>query len=131
MFMMKLKSTVVAGIAAMLFSCGGAKEELKDIVKPHVGMYECTEARLGEREYLDKFDYIHLELKSDETFILHYCEKGGKKQRQEGQYRYDREKGTLTLLGGGLEREFPFVEGVLTVVIPLGGRTIHLKFEQK
>ena len=129
--MIKLKSTLAAGIAALLLSCGGAKEDLKDIAKPHLGIYECTEARLGERELLDRFSYIELELKSDEKFILHYCEKEGEKQQQEGSYRYDKEKGVITLLGGGMERDFPFSDGVLMVVILLGGRTIHLKFEQK
>ena len=119
-------------MTALLLTCSGiVNGELKDIAKPYVGMYECTQARMGDREYLDRFSYIHLELKADEQFILYYCEKEGEKHTQEGRYRYDKEKGVITLQGGGLQREFPFSDGVLMVVIPLGGQAIQLKFEQK
>ena len=130
--MIKLKSSIAAGVAALLLACsGGVRGELKDIAKPYVGMYECTEARMGEKEYLDRFSYIHLELKADETFTLYYCEKDGKKRTQEGRYRYDKEKGVVTLLGGGMEREFPLSDGILMIAFPLGGYTVQLKFEQK
>ena len=130
--MKKLKSSFAAGVTALLFSLTGwAQGELKDITKPHLGMYECTEARMGDREYLDRFSYIHLELKSDESFTLYYCEKGGEKRVKEGRYQYDKARGVITLTGGGMKREFPLAEGVLTMAIPIGGYTIQLKFEQK
>ena len=130
--MIKLRCSLVAGLTALLLSCsGGRKESLKEIAKPYLGIYECTDARVGEQEYLSRFDRVELELQEDGVFLLHYCEKNGKPQTQKGRYRYDSERGELTLLGGGIEREFPLSEGVLTVTILLGGRTIHLKFEQK
>ena len=130
----RLKSSLLAGLMALAFFPNMRKGELKDITKPHLGIYECTEAKLNERDYLDRFRYIHLELKSDETFLLHYCEKGGKKRTEQGKYTYDRKKGTVTLQGGAggfLKREFPLNEGILTVVIPFGEQTLGLKFEQK
>ena len=130
--MKKVKSSLAAGLAALLLSCASVvKGELKDITKPYLGMYECTEARMGDNEYLDRFSYIHLELKADERFILYYREKDGEKQTKEGRYKYDKEKGVISLQGGGLQREFPFADGVLMMVVPLGGQTIRLKFEQK
>ena len=130
--MKKVKSSLLAGIAALWLLYGGmAKKELKDIAKPYLGVYECTEARLGGKEYLSRFTSLHLELKADDTFLLHYCEKGGEKHTQEGRYSYDKEKGTITLQGGGFEREFPLSEGILTVVVPMGGQTVKLTFEQK
>ena len=130
--MKRLKSSCAAGVVALLLSLSGFTQgELKDITNPHLGMYECTEARLGDRAYLDRFSYIHLELKSDESFTLYYCEKGGEKHTQKGRYQYDKERGVVTLQGGGIKREFPLSEGVLTMVIPIGGQTIQLKFEQK
>jgi hypothetical protein len=130
--MKKLKSSLAAGVVALLLSCSTVvKGELKDIAKPHLGVYECTEARMGDKEYLERFSYVHLELKADETFLLYYCEKEGEKHIQKGRYHYDKEKGVITLSGGGMKREFPLSEGVLTIVIPLGAQTIHLKFEQK
>ena len=130
--MKKVKSSLLAGGTALFFLWGGiAKTELKDIVKPYLGVYECTDARLGGVEWLNRFDTIHLELKADDTFLLHYAEKGGEKRTQEGSYTYDKEKSTITLQGGGFERAFPLINGVLTVVVPLGGQTVKLTFKQK
>ena len=131
MDMKKVKSSILAGIAALLFSTYSGAKDLKDITKPYLGVYECTEARIGEREYLDRFSKLDLELKEDGKFILYYCEKNGKPKTQTGAYRYDKEQKTLTLLGGGVQHAFPFENGVLTAVIPLGGYTIQLKFAQK
>ena len=130
----RLKSSLLAGLMALAFFPNFRKGELKDVAKPYLGIYECTEAKFNEEDYLNRFSYIHLELKSDETFLLHYCEKGGKKRTEQGKYTYDREKGTVTLQGGVgsfLKREFPLREGILTVVIPFGEQTLGLKFEQK
>ena len=127
-----MKSSLLAGVAALwLFGGGVAQKDLTDIAKPYLGVYECTEARIGGMECLSRFTFLHLELKADETFLLHYCEKGGEKHTQVGRYSYDKEKGVITLQGGGFEREFPLAEGVLTVVVPLGGQTVKLTFEQK
>ena len=132
MYMKRLKSSLAAGIAALCMACSALpKTGLKDITKPHLGVYECTEARVGDKECLDRFSYIHLELKADNHFVLYYCEKDGEKHVQKGRYRYDKGKGVVTLLGGGIRREFPLSEGVMMVTIPLGEQIIQLKFEQK
>jgi hypothetical protein len=130
--MKKVKSSLLAGISALFLACSrGGKGDLKEIVKPYLGVYECTDARVGERAYLDRFSKLDLELKENGEFIVYYCEKDGKPQTQTGRYEYDKERETLTLQGGGIKRAFPLQCGVLTVVIPIGGQTIHLKFEQK
>ena len=129
--MKKVKSSLLAGVVTLLLACScGGKGDLKEISKPYLGVYECTEVRVGEKEFLDRFSKLDLELK-DGGFILYYCEKDGKPQTQTGRYEYDKESETLTLLGGGVKRAFPLQGGVLTAVIPIGGQTIHLKFEQK
>ena len=130
--MKKIKSSLLAGLFALLLTCScGGKGDLKEIAKPYLGVYKCTDARVGEREYLDRFSKLDLELKENGEFIVYYCEKDGKPQTQTGRYEYDQESETLTLQGGGIKRAFPLQSGVLTVVIPIGGQTIHLKFEQK
>ncbi len=127
----KLKSSLLAGLSALLFLLPST---LKDIAKPHLGVYECKEAKLGKEEYLDRFDEIVLELKGDGEFILYYAEKGGEKKREKGKYRYDSERGVLTVVAGGgrlLKREFPLKEGELLVQFPVGGKWLSLRFEQK
>ena len=128
----KINSPLLVGLLSLLavFS-GGNMGELKDVTKPHLGVYQCTEARLSRRDFLARLERLDLELKSDETFVLYYCEKGGQPQKETGRYVYDREKERITLLGGGIKREFPLRKGVLVLSISLGKETLTLKFEQK
>lgn len=131
----RLKSSLASALASLLFLFPSLRTgSLKDITKPHLGVYECTEARLNDTDYLEKFSYIHLELKTEEEFLLYYCEDGGEKRQEAGKYVYDREKETLTLIGGAgvfFKREFPLKDGVLTINIRVGEQTLALKFERK
>ena len=69
--MKKVKSSLLAGVVTLLLACSfGGKGDLKEISKPYLGVYECTEARVGEREYLDRFSKLDLELKENGEFIL-------------------------------------------------------------
>ena len=131
----KLKSSLVSALISLLFLFPSFRTgSLKDITKPYLGVYECTEARLNDTDYLDKFSYIYLELKAEEEFVLHYCENGGEKKQETGKYVYDREKETLTLIGGAggfFKREFPLKDGVLTINVRVGEQTLVLQFERK
>ena len=127
-----VKSPIVVGLVVMLSMLPNLRKgELKDVAKPHLGFYQCTEAKLQGQDLLSRFDKIDLELKSDGTFVLRYCEKGGRLRTETGQYEYHREKGTVVLQGKNIRREFPLKKGVLTVTLSLAGETLHLKFEQK
>ena len=128
----KIKSPLLAGMLALLSILPNvSRNELKDVTKPHLGFYECTEAKLGGRDFLSRFEKMDLELREDETFVLHYCEKGGRVRTEKGRYQYDRERGVVTLIGGGIEREFPLQQGILSVTISVGKDTFTLKFQQK
>lgn len=131
----RLRSSLLAGLIFLLFFFPNFRlGSIDEITKPHLGVYECTEAKLNDNDLLDRFSYIHLELKTAEDFILYYQEKEGSKKQETGKYEYDREKGSLTLIGGVggfFKREFPLKEGVLTISVRIGEQTLSLKFEQK
>ncbi len=131
MRMKKIKSGLLAGLMTLAFTCSWWGKGLKDIAQPELGTYECTEARLGNIDYLERFSYIRLELKAGGELVLHYAERDGEGRQAKGEYAYDREKGTLTLTGGNIRREFPLAEGVLTVAVRVGAQTLSLTFEQK
>lgn len=130
-----LKSSLLAALAALSFSFSSLKQgSLTDITKPYLGEYECKSATLGDTEYIDDFSYIRLELDADGTFTLFYCPKEGKKRSETGKYVYDKEKKTLGLsLGenGEFRREFPLKDGAFQITLPLGGKILCLRFEQK
>ena len=132
---LKIKSSLLSSILT-LFLCFPwiQGDSLKEIAQPYLGVYECTQAQLNDTDFLNRFSYIDLELKTENQFVLYYCEKNGERKQEEGKYRYDAEKQTLTLIGGTggfFKREFPFKEGILTINVRFGEQTLFLKFEQK
>ncbi len=131
--MKKLKSSILAGLSALLLLFPSAKSSLPDIAKPYLGVYECTQATLGGKDLLDKFSTVLLELNDDENFTLVYEEKGVKRKQIKGKYDYDEKRGVLTLSekSGIFKREFPLNGGRLTITFPVGGKTAVLQFEQK
>jgi hypothetical protein len=128
----RVNSSLLVGLMTLLSVLPNARKgEMKDVTKPHLGFYQCTEAKLDARDLSSYFDKIDLELRADETFVLHYCEKNGNSRTETGRYQYDREKGTITLFGAGLQKSFPLQKGVLIVTVSIGKETLTLKFEQK
>ena len=130
-----IKSSMLVGLVTLLFSLPNLKNgDLKDIAKPHLGIYECKIARIDKEDYLARFSYIRLELKDGGRYELTYREKQGTEKRKTGKYRYDEKKETLTLYlddMGVIKKEFPLKKGILSVQISLGEKTMQLQFEQK
>lgn len=130
----KLKSSLLAGLTALLlFFPNLTNGSLKDITKPYLGEYECKSATLGEQEFLDEFSLIKLELKSDETFLLHYQPKDGAKKTETGKYKYDKDKQEICFSldrNSALKRKFPLKKGIITIDFKLGTKQLIMKFEQ-
>ncbi len=129
----RLKSSLLAGgIALCLLFSSWRESGLKEVAKPHLGTYSCTEARIGDKDLLEEFSQIQLELKAGK-YTLYYKEKEGKGGKLEGEYSYDEERETLFLTDDkrGIKREFPFANGKLTVAFPVGKKECVLRFERK
>ena len=134
MKMQRIKSSVFVGLCALCMACAPIKSELKDIAQTHLGFYECENATLSGERLMDKFDYVRLELKADETFVLTYRKTGGKEKKEFGKYSYDRQKGEICLGVGesnAFKRTFPLQDGVMHVTVRLGGKTLQMQFKQK
>lgn len=131
----RIKSSLFIGAATLLFCFpnfrGGG---LKEITKPYLGVYECKQVTLGEEDFLQRFDEITLELKSDGEFILYYRECGGQRRRETGKYQYDVKDKTVTFSAnkaGTIKKAFLLENGVLTGTARLGNKTVTVKFMQK
>lgn len=117
----------------MLFP-NGKKGELKSITRPYLGEYECTRALLGDRDYLEDFDYVRLELRSKDEYVLRYRKKGKKEGQTDGKYRY--EEGTDKLIleldeRGLVTKEGSFQVGMLTFFVPLSTKNFLVQFERE
>ena len=129
-----VKSSALVGAMTLTMMFAGLRTgSLKEIAKPYLGVYECVEAKLGGKDCLGPFEELSLELKADGSFYLYYQERNRDSRREKGQYRYDPEKKTLTLVGGGefIKREFPLENGILTVTVRVGDKLLNMQFEQK
>lgn len=126
---------MVAGIFACLLCFSSFRTgKLTDITKPYLGEYECISARVGERDCLEEFQSVTLELKPDGTFMLHCKEKNGDCKKLGGEYLYDEKRESITFTVNGeraFQREFPLKKGVITFFVPLGEKMAVFQFEQK
>ena len=133
----KLRSSILAGftILLLLFPWFGSWKtlSLKDITKPYLGVYECHEAKLGEEDCLQNFDYIRLELKRKGLFVLSYQTKGGESKEEKGRYEYEKETQSIIFQAEAMpfiKRQFPLKEGKLIIIVSLGGKNLKMRFEQ-
>ncbi len=128
----KLRTSVLSGICSLflLFS-SLPKSTLKDISKPYLGVYECTRVTIGSKDCKEDFSCLRLELKNEEDFLLLYKDTLGNEKRMEGKYRYENGKIVFLERGTGKARAFPLENGLLTVSVPMGGKTLIVQFERK
>ena len=88
---------------------------------------------MNEKDYLQDFDYIRLELKRNNRFVLSYKPKHEKGKEEKGIYEYDNEGYTITFQVDAIpfiKRQFPLKEGELIITAPLGEKTLQMRFEQ-
>lgn len=131
--MMKTAIFTLLCTLSMLFS-GWKDHSLKDITKPYLGEYECTQALFGGVDYLNALEDVCLTLEKENKFILTFCEKGKEKQTLKGKYEYNKDKETIMLISEDndyFKREFPLKKGILYITVGIGEKTLSLQFKQK
>ena len=108
----KLRSAFLSVLLILTATFSGCQNRsLKDITKPYLGIYECKQATLNGKDYLDYFKNVTLELKQSEDFILRYEDKMGATGEYEGKYIYNKEEESLSFTIDGEEgykRQFPW-----------------------
>ena len=130
-----LKSSLCAGMISLLtlFPTGKASN-LTDITKPYLGEYECEIANFCNRDLLQDFSFIRLELKDDNTFVLRCAYRDGRTRKEEGAYSYDPQKEEICLSmgkNGEFKRKFPMKEGVIYIDVSFATKSLHAQFIQK
>ena len=110
------------------------EDGLKDIAKPYVGTYECTQLMLGGEDCLEKFDYFRIELTGDGRFIVRIKDKKGKKHGGEAAYEYDTQSKRFFLVQKtwiGIKKiPFEIDGGELFLFTRFGPKILSLKLER-
>lgn len=138
MKMLKLRTSILASVCSLLAvipNFSAVKNgDLKEITKPYLGVYDCQQAQLGNKDLLEDFSSIQLELKDGECFVLHYEDKDGQKNKVKGKYVYNEKEKEIALQMEGeypFKRSFPLKNGQIIVSFPVGNKQLRLIFEQK
>ena len=133
----KLRSSIFAMLAALLFMfpwwSAVKTQPLSDITKPYFGTYECRLAQLNEKNLLDDFSYIRLELKTEKEYALYAKTKDGAEKRVKGDYIYNEERQTITFYADTfsfVKKEFPMKQGEINICLKQGDKTLLMKFVQ-
>ncbi len=110
-----------------------AEGSIKDITKPYIAQYECVEAKLGDKDLLEEYDYIRIILVNNEKMQLVFKQKGEEKQIIDGSYALDlstRElEGEIGILGYRFREKATVKKGEFTISKTIFTKQLYMKFK--
>lgn len=103
------------------------------LTKPYITTYDCTEARLGEEDLLEKYEYIKIIFIDENEIDVSYKAKNGKRHAHRCAYTYDDETGEfeaeIGILGYKLRQKAKIDGGKFTLNMPILGKPLIISFE--
>ena len=127
----KMKSSGLVGIFALLLTFSKGSVDLKEITKPYLGVYTCTNATFsGQKQTSAK--NMKLELKQDNSYTVYYYI-NGKGVKKDGKYVYEQDTNSIRFLLDGInvrQQSFPIKKGVLEIRVQFGENLLELLFEK-
>lgn len=109
-----------------------ADSSVRALTKPYINTYECTTARLGDEDLLEKFDYIKITLLNDEELEISFKKKDGKKKAYVCGYTFNEDTHVLCaeigILGFRFKQETKIERGKFTLCMPILGKTLFMNF---
>lgn len=112
-----------------------AKGSIKSITRPYVAEYECVEARLGEENLLDRYDYIKITLVNKEELEINYKPKGGIKHSYSATYELNPDtkefSGEIGILGFKFKEKTVIENGEFVIEKNILSKPLYVKFKAK
>ena len=123
-------------LLALLPACDARKTgSLKDLTMPYIAQYECTEARFGNDDLFEKFEYIEINLVNQEKLELIYKLKNGDKKVIKAPYNLDKSTRELSaeigILGHKFKQTAIVKNGKFTISKTIGKKQLVMKFKMK
>lgn len=136
---MKRKFLIFTLLCAFLLvfpACdAGEIGSLKALSKPYIATYECVEARLGEQDLLEKYEYIKITLLDTKEFEVSFKPEGGEKRAFTGEYTIDPEtrefQGEIGVLGFSFKEKTKIEKGGFVIARNFMNVPLYMKFELK
>lgn len=135
---MKRKITailILMCIAILLLpACNIDKDQsVKAVTAPYIAQYECTQARLGETDILEKYEYIRIIFLNKDELEVQIKRIDGEKQSAKGNYSIDPDTRELTgeigILGFKFREKVIVKNGQFTISKNFGSKPLFVKFE--
>ncbi len=112
-----------------------ANGSIKSITRPYVAEYECVEARLGEEDLLERYEYIKITLIDKQEMEISFKSKNGKKHIYSSTYEVDPEtrefSGEIGILGFKFKEKTKIENGSFTIERNILSKPLFMKFKAK
>lgn len=140
---MKRKLSLICAVCAVLIlvlsslaACSVPTDgSIKSITKPYIAEYECVEARLGNLDLLEKYDYITITLLEKSEMLVSFKPKNGEKKSFKGEYTITPETreftGTAGIFGAPVKETVKIENGSFTITRTVLATPLILKFRMK
>lgn len=127
---------IVAVLSLTIFTFSACGMEIdgsiKSITKPYIAQYECVEARYGEIDLLENYDFIRITFLDKKEVEISYKKKDGEKHSATGTYSIDPEtrelEAELGLLGYKFKEKTIVKNGQFTLSKIIGSRELVIIF---
>lgn len=131
----KYIAVIFIAIAACMCMCAftiDMNSSVKSLTKPYIATYDCTYARLGKENLLEKYDYLKITFLDDEKLEVSFKRKKGKRHAYVTDYTYDDESGELKaeigILGFKFRQATKIENGKFNIGMPILGRQLSMVF---
>jgi hypothetical protein len=108
---------------------------LKDLTHPYINRYECTQARLGENDLLENYEYFRIDILDEKNLEISFKRKEGKPHSYKSTYTFNAESGELTaeigILGCKFKQAVIIENGAFTISMPILYRQLIMNFSVK
>lgn len=120
--------------AVFLPACeADADSSVKELSKPYIAQYECVEARLGDEDLLEHYEYIRIILVNKDKMQVVIKPEDGDKKVVEGSYTFDfdtRElEGEIGIMGCRFKEKTVVGKGGFDISKTILGKQLYIKFK--
>ncbi len=132
-----LVASILCLLLALLPACAitGERQSIKAITAPYVAEYECTEAHLGNEDFLSKYDYIKITLLDKKELEVSFKPVNGNKKSFKGEYTIDPQtrifSGQIGILGCTFKESTKIEHGEFIITKNILSMPLVMKFEMK
>ncbi|MGN0818433.1 MAG: hypothetical protein ACI4L9_05620, partial [Candidatus Coproplasma sp.] len=111
------------------------KSSVKSLTHPYINTYECTQARLGDENLLEKYEYFKITFLDTKELQVSFKRIGGKRHDYTCAYSYDDKtkefSAELGILGFTFRQKTVIENGKFTISMPIFTKQLFMLFEVK